>query len=87
MSSLLFMLNLSQLLHILLLQRSLKLQLMSIEFIFVMLSRQNGVLEIKEFATHIPGMQDMIVATLIGMLEWRKHNNKVWIILLAAMPA
>ena len=32
------------------------------------------------------GMQDMVVATLIGMLEWRKHNNKVWIILLAAIP-
>ena len=48
--------------------------------------RQNGVLEIMGGGLSTPGMQDMIVATLIGMLEWRKHNNKVWIILLAAIP-
>ena len=48
--------------------------------------RQNGVLEIMGSGLTLPGMVDMLVATLIGMLEWRKHNNKVWIILLAAMP-
>lgn len=45
--------------------------------------RQNGCLEIVGSGLQ---MQDTIVATLIGMLEWRKHNNKVWIILLAALP-
>ena len=45
--------------------------------------RQNGALQILGSGHQ---MQDMIVATLIGMLEWRKHNNKVWIILLAALP-
>ncbi|KAK9796628.1 hypothetical protein WJX73_003497 [Symbiochloris irregularis] len=45
--------------------------------------RQNGCLEIMGSGHE---MKDIIVATLIGMLEWRKHNNKVWIILMAAMP-
>ena len=39
--------------------------------------RQNGALEIMGSALSVPGLQDVIVATLVGMLEWRKHNNKV----------
>ena len=39
------------------------------------LCRQNGCLEIMHAAAEVPGLQDMIIATLIGMLEWRKHNN------------
>ena len=42
--------------------------------------RLDGVLEIKDAAIRL-GMQDIIVTTLTAMLEWRKHNNKVQIIL------
>lgn len=35
----------------------------------------NGTLEIKEEAVR-RGMEDIVVATLTAMLEWRKHNNK-----------
>ena len=40
------------------------------------LLRLNGTLEIKEEGIR-RGMQDIIMATLTAMLEWRKHNNKV----------
>lgn len=38
--------------------------------------RLDGVLEIKDQAKRL-GMEDIIVTTLVAMLEWRKHNNKV----------
>lgn len=38
--------------------------------------RLDGTLEIKDEGVR-RGMEDMIVATLTAMLEWRKHNNKV----------
>lgn len=41
--------------------------------------RLDGTLEIKDEGVR-RGMEDMIVATLTAMLEWRKHNNKVWIV-------
>lgn len=40
-------------------------------------------MEIKEEAVR-RGMEDIVVATLTAMLEWRKHNNKVsfWLAML-----
>lgn len=43
--------------------------------------RLDGTLEIKDEGRR-RGMEDMIVATLSAMLEWRKHNNKVTQLLL-----
>lgn len=38
--------------------------------------RLDGTLEIKDEGVR-RGMEDVVVATLTAMLEWRKHNNKV----------